>query len=76
MNNSKKIILVSPRGFCAGVTRAIDVVLETLKKYGAPVYVNHEIVHNKHVIAELTEKGAIFLKNIEDAPSNLSLIHI
>ena len=74
MNNSKKIILVSPRGFCAGVTRAIDVVLETLKKYGAPVYVNHEIVHNKHVIAELTEKGAIFLKNIEDAPSNRPII--
>ncbi len=74
MNNSKKIILVSPRGFCAGVTRAIDVVLEAIKKYGAPVYVNHEIVHNKHVIAELMEKGAIFLKNIEDAPSNRPII--
>ena len=74
MNNSKKIILVSPRGFCAGVTRAIDVVLEALKKYGAPVYVNHEIVHNKHVIAELMEKGAIFLKNIKDAPSNRPII--
>ena len=64
MNNSKKIILVSPRGFCAGVTRAIDVVLEAIKKYGKPVYVNHEIVHNKHVIKDLTSKGAIFLKNI------------
>ena len=74
MNNSKKIILVSPRGFCAGVTRAIDVVLEALKKYGKPVYVNHEIVHNKHVIKDLTSKGAIFLKNIEDAPKDRPII--
>ena len=74
MNNSKKIILVSPRGFCAGVTRAIDVVLETLKKYGSPVYVNHEIVHNKHVIDDLTKKGAVFLKNIEDAPKDRPII--
>ena len=54
------------------MTRAIDVVLETLKKYGPPVYVNHEIVHNKHVIDDLTKKGAVFLKNIEDAPKDHS----
>tara|TARA_B100000902_G_scaffold397981_1_gene463321 strand:+ start:3788 stop:4729 length:942 start_codon:yes stop_codon:yes gene_type:complete len=74
MKYSKKIVLVSPRGFCAGVTRAIDVVLEALKKYGAPIYVNHEIVHNKHVIQDLISRGAIFLKNIDDAPKDRPII--
>ena len=74
MNNSKKILLVSPRGFCAGVTRAIEIVELALQKYGSPVYVNHEIVHNKYVIEELSNKGAIFLDNINDAPSDRPFI--
>jgi len=70
----KQILLISPRGFCAGVTRAIDVVLETLKKYGPPVYVKHEIVHNKHVIEDLKSKGTIFIEDLEDAPNDRPLI--
>ena len=68
MKTSKKIYLISPRGFCAGVTRAIEIVELAIKKYGPPVYVNHEIVHNKYVIDELSDKGAVFLDNINDAP--------
>ena len=64
----KQIHLISPRGFCAGVTRAIDVVNIALKTYGKPVYVKHEIVHNKFVINELKEKGAIFIEKINDVP--------
>ena len=60
--DKKQILLISPRGFCAGVTRAVDVVLETLKQYGSPVYVKHEIVHNKHVIRDLEQKGTIFIE--------------
>ena len=74
MKNSKKILLVSPRGFCAGVTRAIEIVELALQKYGSPVYVNHEIVHNKYVIEELKNKGAIFLENINEAPSDRPFI--
>jgi len=70
----KQILLISPRGFCAGVTRAVDVVLETLKKYGSPVYVKHEIVHNKHVIKDLEQKGTIFIEDIEDVPCDRPLI--
>ncbi len=55
-----KIILAQPRGFCAGVDRAIDIVKEALKIYGPPVYVRHEIVHNKRVVEDLKEKGAVF----------------
>src|SRR6056297_3027928 len=65
---AKKIIVASPRGFCAGVVRAIETVRNTLSKYGAPVYVLHEIVHNKHVIRELEEKGAVFVVGLEDIP--------
>ena len=68
MKTSKKIYLITPRGFCAGVTRAIEIVELAIKKYGPPVYVNHEIVHNKYVIDELSDKGAVFLDNINDAP--------
>ena len=68
MKTSKKIYLISPRGFCAGVTRAIEIVELAIKKYGPPVYVNHEIVHNKYVIDELSDKGAVFLDNINVHP--------
>ena len=71
---NKQILLVSPRGFCAGVTRAVDVVLETLEKYGSPVYVKHEIVHNKYVIKDLEQKGTIFIEDIEKVPSDRPLI--
>jgi len=74
MKTSKKIYLISPRGFCAGVTRAIEIVELAIKKYGPPVYVNHEIVHNKYVIDELSDKGAVFLDNINDAPPDRPLI--
>ena len=74
MKTSKKIYLISPRGFCAGVTRAIEIVELAIKKYGPPVYVNHEIVHNKYVIDELSDKGAVFLDNISDAPPDRPFI--
>ncbi|VAW23151.1 4-hydroxy-3-methylbut-2-enyl diphosphate reductase [hydrothermal vent metagenome] len=61
-----KIILCSPRGFCAGVDRAVQIVEKTLEKYGAPVYVRHEIVHNKYVVDSLKEKGAIFVEELEE----------
>ena len=61
--SERKIILLTPRGFCAGVVRAIDVVKIALDLYGAPIYVRKEIVHNRHVVEELKEAGAIFVKN-------------
>ena len=64
-----RVILCSPRGFCAGVTRAIDVVETALKLHGAPVYVRHEIVHNKYVVDSLKAKGAIFIKELDEAPA-------
>ena len=61
-----KILLAEPRGFCAGVVRAIEIVEKALKKYGSPVYVRHEIVHNKHVVEDLKQKGAIFVEELDD----------
>tara|TARA_B100000575_G_scaffold199919_1_gene161855 strand:+ start:707 stop:1651 length:945 start_codon:yes stop_codon:yes gene_type:complete len=67
MKNSKlKIYLAAPRGFCAGVDRAIEIVKKSLDKYGAPVYVRHEIVHNKHVVESLKEIGAVFVEELEE----------
>ena len=63
-----KILLASPRGFCAGVVRAIDIVEQALARYGAPIYVRHEIVHNRHVVDDLRRKGAIFVKEVADIP--------
>ena len=74
IKENKQILLISPRGFCAGVTRAIDTVLEVLEKFGPPVYVKHEIVHNKHVIDDLKTKGAIFIEDINDAPIDKPLV--
>jgi 4-hydroxy-3-methylbut-2-enyl diphosphate reductase len=71
---SKKIILLRPRGFCAGVVRAIDVVKIALDLYGAPIYVRKEIVHNKHVVDELREAGAIFVEELEEVPAGARLI--
>ena len=66
MKKELKIYLASPRGFCAGVKRAIEIVEKAIKKYGTPVYVRHEIVHNKQVVDELREKGAIFVDELSD----------
>ena len=66
MKKDLKIYLASPRGFCAGVKRAIEIVEKAINKYGAPVYVRHEIVHNKQVVDELREKGAIFVDELSD----------
>ncbi len=66
MNKKIKIILAAPRGFCAGVVRAIDIVEKTLDKYGSPVYVRHEIVHNKHVVDDLKKKGAVFVEELDE----------
>ena len=64
----EKIFLAQPRGFCAGVTRAIDIVDRALEKFGAPVYVFHEIVHNQFVVNELRDKGAIFVDSLDEIP--------
>jgi len=70
----KKVILLRPRGFCAGVVRAIDVVKIALGLYGAPIYVRKEIVHNRHVVDELREMGAIFVEELEEVPSGSRVI--
>ena len=63
------ILLASPRGFCAGVDRAIQIVEKALEKYGAPVYVRHEIVHNKYVVDSLRQKGAVFVEELDEIPT-------
>jgi len=70
----KHIILAQPRGFCAGVRRAVDIVEKSLEKFGSPIYVRHEIVHNKHVVNSLTKKGAIFVDEISDVPEKSKTI--
>ncbi len=63
-----KVLLAQPRGFCAGVVRAVDIVERALEKFGKPVYVRHEIVHNKHVVENLKNKGAIFVEEVSEIP--------
>ena len=65
---SIRVYLAQPRGFCAGVVRAIDIVERALEKYGEPVYVRHEIVHNKHVVDTLKNKGARFVEELDEVP--------
>lgn len=69
-----QIILSKPRGFCAGVTRAIDMVEGAIALYGPPIYVRHEIVHNQHVVEELRKKGAIFVEDISEIPEGTNVI--
>jgi 4-hydroxy-3-methylbut-2-en-1-yl diphosphate reductase len=73
-NTARKILLLRPRGFCAGVVRAIDVVKIALDLYGAPIYVRKEIVHNKHVVQELRAAGAIFVEELQEVPEGARVI--
>ena len=70
----KQIKLANPRGFCAGVDRAIDIVNKALEKFGSPVYVKHEVVHNKFVVEDLKRRGAIFVEEIDEVPDNSLVI--
>ena len=65
-NKNLKVLLAAPRGFCAGVDRAIEIVKKSIDKFGAPVYVRHEIVHNKHVVESLKKIGAIFVEELSE----------
>ncbi|MBC3808627.1 4-hydroxy-3-methylbut-2-enyl diphosphate reductase [Undibacterium seohonense] len=71
---NQEILLAQPRGFCAGVDRAIDIVELALAQFGAPIYVRHEIVHNAYVVNDLREKGAIFIEELDDVPAGNTLI--
>jgi 4-hydroxy-3-methylbut-2-enyl diphosphate reductase len=70
----QEILLAEPRGFCAGVDRAIEIVERSLEKFGAPIYVRHEIVHNTYVVNDLKAKGAIFIEELSDVPPDATLI--
>ena len=69
-----QILLANPRGFCAGVDRAIDIVERALELFGAPVYVRHEVVHNKYVVNSLRHKGAIFVEELDEVPDEATVI--
>ena len=73
--SNKSILLANPRGFCAGVDRAISIVERALEQFGAPIYVRHEVVHNKFVVDNLRKKGAIFIENLDDVPPDSTLIY-
>jgi len=73
-NGNSEIILAEPRGFCAGVDRAIDIVEHAFSKFGAPIYVRHEIVHNTHVVDDLRARGAIFIEDLDDVPPDATLV--
>jgi 4-hydroxy-3-methylbut-2-enyl diphosphate reductase len=70
----KEVLLAQPRGFCAGVDRAIEIVERALAEFGAPIYVRHEIVHNAYVVQDLRNKGAIFIEELEDVPAGNTVI--
>ena len=72
--NGSEILLAEPRGFCAGVDRAIEIVERALSKFGAPIYVRHEIVHNTFVVNDLKSKGAIFIEDLDDVPTGATLV--
>ena len=72
--NAKEVLLAEPRGFCAGVDRAIEIVERALQKFGRPIYVRHEIVHNTFVVNDLKEKGAIFIEELDDVPAGATLV--
>src|SRR5689334_20254442 len=68
------VLLASPRGFCAGVDRAIQIVERAIEKYGAPVYVRHEIVHNRHVVDRLKALGAVFVEELDECPADRPVV--
>src|SRR5262245_12020098 len=70
----RRVLLASPRGFCAGVERAVETVELALEHYGAPVYVRHQIVHNAHVVRDLEERGAVFVETEEEAPEGATIV--
>ncbi len=72
---SKTIVLANPRGFCAGVDRAISIVERALEQFGAPIYVRHEVVHNKFVVDDLRAKGAVFIEELADVPAGATLVY-
>ncbi|MES1162546.1 MAG: 4-hydroxy-3-methylbut-2-enyl diphosphate reductase, partial [Rhizobacter sp.] len=74
MNGIEEVILAEPRGFCAGVDRAIEIVERAIAKFGAPIYVRHEIVHNTYVVNELKAKGAVFIEDLADVPPGATLV--
>lgn len=74
MQSFQEIVLAEPRGFCAGVDRAIEIVDRALLKFGAPVYVRHEIVHNTYVVDDLKSRGAIFIEDLSDVPAGATLV--
>jgi 4-hydroxy-3-methylbut-2-enyl diphosphate reductase len=74
MRPNLKVLLASPRGFCAGVDRAIQIVERAIEKYGAPVYVRHEIVHNRHVVDRLRAVGAVFVEELEECPDDRPVV--
>lgn len=74
MTTPVEILLAEPRGFCAGVDRAIEIVEKALTKFGAPIYVRHEIVHNTYVVNDLKSKGAIFIEELDDVPPGATLV--
>jgi 4-hydroxy-3-methylbut-2-enyl diphosphate reductase len=74
MSRPEEIILAEPRGFCAGVDRAIEIVERAIAKFGAPIYVRHEIVHNTYVVNDLKAKGAIFIEDLADVPPGATLV--
>jgi 4-hydroxy-3-methylbut-2-enyl diphosphate reductase len=74
MSPEKEILLAEPRGFCAGVDRAIEIVDRALQKFGRPIYVRHEIVHNTYVVNDLKNRGAIFIEELDDVPPGATLV--
>ena len=74
MSGPREIVLAEPRGFCAGVDRAIEIVERALEKFGAPIYVRHEIVHNTHVVNDLRSRGAVFIEDLAEVPAGATLV--
>ena len=70
----REVVLAEPRGFCAGVDRAIEIVERALAKFGRPIYVRHEIVHNTHVVNDLRAKGAVFVEELSEVPAGAVLV--
>src|SRR5438552_17722400 len=75
LKSEKTVLLLKPRGFCAGVVRAIDIVRIALEAFGAPIYVRKEIVHNRYVVDDLSAKGAIFVDSVEEVPAGERVIY-